>query len=148
MDEFSIDFCEAQPEDLERVQNFLKPFMDGKMLLLRTSTELELLLRHAFVAEHVGKVVGFSAVEVYSRKLAEIQCLAVDAMYQRCGIGRELVKRCVQRANDLKILEVMAISSSEELFRACGFDYSLPNQKRALFIQPHLTTSKANLDHQ
>lgn len=142
MDEFSIVYCEAQPGDLERVQVFLQPFMDGKMLLLRTSLELELLLRQGFIAEHAGKVVGFAAVEVYSRKLAEIQCLAVDAMHQRRGIGRELVSRCVQRANELKILEVMAISSSEELFRACGFDYSLPNQKRALFIQPHASSNQ------
>jgi amino-acid N-acetyltransferase len=137
MDEFSISLCEARPKDLLRVQQFLQPYMDGKMLLLRTSLELELLLRHAFIAEHAGKVVGFAAVEIYSRKLAEIQCLAVDDMFQRRGIGRELVNRCVQRAREQNILEVMAISSSEELFRACGFDYSLPNQKRALFIQPN-----------
>jgi amino-acid N-acetyltransferase len=137
MDEFSISFCEARSEDLLRVQQFLKPYMDGKMLLLRTSLELELLLRHAFIADHAGKVVGFAAVEIYSRKLAEIQCLAVDDRFQRRGIGRELVNRCVQRAREQNILEVMAISSSEELFRACGFDYSLPNQKRALFIQPN-----------
>lgn len=118
--------------------------MDGKMLLLRTSLELELLLRHGFIAQHAGKIVGFAAVEVYSRKLAEIQCLAVDEMYQRRGIGRELVNRCVQLANEMKILEVMAISQSEELFRACGFDYSLPNQKRALFIQPHVAASSKN----
>jgi amino-acid N-acetyltransferase len=141
MDEFSINFCNARHEDLERVQRFLKPYMDGKMLLLRTSIELELLLRHAFIAEHAGNIVGFAAVEIYSRKLAEIQCLAVDEMYQRRGIGRELVHRCVQRAQELKVLEVMAISSSEDLFRACGFDYSLPNQKRALFIQPHIEPS-------
>lgn len=136
MDEYFIEFREAQPADLERVSTFLRPFMDGKQLLVRTSIELELLLRHGFIAQHVGQVVGFAAVEIYSRKLAEVQCLAVDEQFQRRGIGRELVQRCVQRARELNVLEVMAISSSEELFRACGFDYSLPNQKRALFIQP------------
>lgn len=136
MDEFSIKFRNATADDLGEVTRFLTPFMNGKQLLPRTSLELELLLRHGFVAEHAGSIVGFAAVEVYSRKMAEIQCLAVAEMHQRQGIGRELVARCVQRARDLNVIELMAISSSEELFRACGFDYSLPNQKRALFIQP------------
>jgi amino-acid N-acetyltransferase len=136
MDKSCIEFRPASNSDLEGVLVFLKPFMDGRQLLMRTSIELELLLRHGFVAEHMVEIVGFAAVEIYSRKLAEIQCLAVHEHYQRQGIGRSLVQLCVQRARELNVLEVMAISSSEELFRACGFDYSLPNQKRALFIQP------------
>lgn len=136
MDDTSIEFCPARHDDLARVQAFLRPYMNGKQLLPRTSIELELLLKHAFLAEHDGQLVGFAAVEIYSRKLAEIQCLAVSEMYQRRGVGRTLVAMCVQRAKEQKIIEVMAISSSDEMFRACGFDYSLPNQKRALFIQP------------
>ncbi len=136
MDETPIEFCPARPEDLARVQAFLKPFMNGKQLLQRTSIELELLLKHAFLAQHDDQLVGFAAVEIYSRKLAEIQCLAVSEMYQRRGVGRTLVAMCVQRAKEQKIIEVMAISSSDEMFLACGFDYSLPNQKRAFFIQP------------
>jgi amino-acid N-acetyltransferase len=142
MDEYFVEFCNAQPSDLERVLKFLKPFMESQQLLMRSSIELELLLRHGFIAQHAGMTVGFAAVEIYSRKLAEIQCLAVDEQFQRRGIGRELVERCVQRAKDLNVLEVMAISSSEGLFRACGFDYSLPNQKRALFIQPQVETNR------
>jgi len=30
----------------------------------------------------------------------------------------------------------MAISTSDDFLMQCGFDYSLPNQKRALFIHP------------
>ena len=32
-------------------------------------------------------------------------------------------------------MEVMAISSSEKFLQDLGFDYSLPDQKRALFCQ-------------
>lgn len=136
MEELTIEFCSAKHDDLARVQTFLSPFMNGKTLLPRTSIELELLLKHAFIALHGGQLIGFAAVEIYSRKLAEIQCLAVAEHFQRKGIARNLVAMCIERAREQKIIEVMAISSSDELFRACGFDYSLPNQKRALFIQP------------
>ena len=136
MEDTSIEFCQAGQNDLARVQAFLKPYMNGKQLLPRTSIELELLLKHAFLALHDDQLIGFAAVEIYSRKLAEIQCLAVSELYQRKGVGRTLVGMCVARAREQRIVEVMAISSSDEMFRACGFDYSLPNQKRALFIQP------------
>ena len=68
-------------------------------------------------------------------KLAEIQCLAVSESHQRKGIGRQLVECCVRRAKEENVLELLAISSSEPMFKACGFDYSLPNQKRAFFYQ-------------
>lgn len=142
MDEALIEYRQALTGDLTAVEKFLTPFMNGSQLLPRTTAELELLLKHGFIAEQAGQVVGFAAVEVYSRKMAEIQCLAVSQLHQRRGIGRVLVNQCVQRAKELKIVEVMAISSSEDLFRACGFDYALPNQKRALFVQPeHLADS-------
>ena len=126
----------ADHNDLAEVQAFLLPFMDGRLLLRRTSLELELLLKHSFRAVNNDRMMGFCALEIYSKKLAEIQCLAVDADFRRLGIARKLVRSCIQRAKDEKVLELMAISSSDEMFMSCGFDYSLPNQKRAFFIQP------------
>jgi len=133
-DQFRI--TPAHPDEIEIVQEFLQPFMDGHYLLPRTWQEILKLMIHGFVARCDGRVVGFAAVEIYSRKLAEIQCLAVDANFRRQGIGSGLVRCCVQRAAELQVLELMAISASDEMFLSCGFDYSLPNQKRALFIQP------------
>ena len=51
------------------------------------------------------------------------------------GIGRGLVSRCVQLAVSRNVLEVMAITSSDGFFKACGFDFTLPGEKKALFIQ-------------
>ena len=133
--EEELDVCNAGPEDLESVMGFLKPFMDEKLILPRTSVELELLLRHAFLAKIAGQIVGFVALEVYSKKLAEIQCLAVSPDHRRMGIGGELVRSCVARAHEQKVREVMAITATDELFQTCGFDYALPGQKRALFVQ-------------
>lgn len=83
----------------------------------------------------IPKCVGFSAVEIYSPKLAELQSLAVHHEFRRTGIGRLLVRACVDRARSLGVMEVLAISSSEDFLKSCGFDYSLPDQKKALFCQ-------------
>jgi len=71
-----FDFVDASQDDLEDVQEFLQPFMDRKELLPRTSIEMQLLLKHAFLCRENGKLVGFAALEIYSKKLGEIQCLA------------------------------------------------------------------------
>lgn len=136
MDEPEVQIGPAGVEDFEAVHTFLAPFLDDRQLLKRTSLELELLLKHAFKATSAGKIVAFCALEIYSKKLAEIQCLAVDEGFRRRGLGGKLVRCCIQRARDEKVKELMAISASEEMFMNCGFDYSLPNQKRALFFQP------------
>ena len=132
----------AHFDDLAGIQELLKPFVEKKKLLRRMQAELILLMANGYVAEvldesGVAKLVGFAAVEIYSRKLGEIQSLAVADGYQGNGIGTALVKACVDRARDKGIMEVMAISASEEFLRKLGFDYSLPDQKRALFCQLH-----------
>lgn len=126
-------YRQATREDAERIAALMDPDVRARKLLRRTPEELADLTRHGFVAEHLGDLVGFCAVEVYSRKMAEIQCLVVQSSHRTQGIGRHLVQLCVSRARELGVLEVMAITSSEDFLRGCGFDYSLPDQKRAMF---------------
>ena len=132
----------AHFDDLDNIQALLQPFVEKRKLLRRMRSELILLMANGYVADVANevdelKIVGFSAVEIYSRKLGEIQCLAVADGFQGNGIGTALVKACVDRARDKGILEVMAISASDGFLRQLGFDYSLPEQKRALFCQLH-----------
>jgi amino-acid N-acetyltransferase len=127
---------------MEPIQDLLQPFIEQRKLLRRMRSELILLMANGFVAEltepaPAGSLVGFAAVEIYSRKLGEIQCLAVADGYQGRGIGSDLVRACVEHAREKGVLEVMAISASDDFLRKLGFDYSLPEQKRALFFQCH-----------
>lgn len=133
--EVEIEFRPALDEDIPAIQALLNAYVSQKKLLRRTRQELAMLATNGFVATVDEEVVGFAAVEIYSRKLGEIQCLAVSEEYQGQGIGSKLVELCVERARERGILEVMAISSSEHFLRKLGFDYSLPDQKRALFFQ-------------
>ena len=133
--EENLSVRSASAADLAGVTAFLQPFIDKEFILPRTSVEIELLLRHAFVAEADRAIVGFAAVEIYSKKLAEIQCLAVSEKFRRKGIGKQLVSLCVARAKAEKVREVMAITATEQLFQECGFDFALPGQKRAVFVQ-------------
>ncbi len=132
----TVMFRRATVDDIHAVYNFLEPFMSQQQILTRSPEQVAGLLPYSQLAYCDNIVVGFVAVEIYSHKLAEIQCLCVAPGFQRRGIGKQLVRFCVDVTRDEGILELMAISASDRFLMDCGFDYSLPGQKRALFIQP------------
>jgi N-acetylglutamate synthase-like GNAT family acetyltransferase len=125
----------AMESDLPALEAFIEPFVNDGKLLPRTYDELSELLPTFFIAEEDGGIVGCAALEIYSRKLAEIRSLAVAPDTQGKGVGRLLVQACVELAQEKNILEVMAITSSEGFFKSCGFDFTLPGEKKALFYQ-------------
>jgi amino-acid N-acetyltransferase len=131
---------QAVPSDAAAIHALLRPYVMQRLLLERTEAEIIELTRHGFVAnrcdgEQEVQLVGFSAVEIYSPTLAELQCLAVHHDFNGVGVGRALVGQCVERARNLHVMEMLAISSSEQFLQSCGFDYALPDQKKALFCQ-------------
>lgn len=134
MDE-SFQLRPAVAADVPALRDFIEPFVSDNRLLPRTADELEDLFRNGFVVERNGQIVGCAVLEIYSSKLAEIRSLAVAADLQGQGIGRSLVEACVEEARKRNVLEVMAITSAEGFFRDCGFDFTLPGEKKALFLK-------------
>lgn len=131
---------QAEPVDAAAIHALMRPYVMQRLLLGRTEAEVIELTRHGFVAMRIEdddevQLVGFSAVEIYSPKLAELQCLAVHHDFQGTGVGKALVTQCVDRARDVGVMEVLAISSNEQFLKTCGFEFSLPDQKKALFCQ-------------
>ncbi|MCS6836921.1 MAG: GNAT family N-acetyltransferase [Anaerolineae bacterium] len=124
----------ARAEDLHTLGQFLTAFVETGELLPRTLDELEELLPVFWIAERDGELVGCAALEVYSPKLAEIRSLAVARHVQGMGVGKRLVAACVEQARAQNVFEVMAISSEDDFFLACGFNYTLPSLRRAFFL--------------
>jgi len=129
----------ALESDVEALGEFIEPFVKNGRLLPRTRDELLDLTRHGFVALADNAIIGFAALEIYSSKLAELRSLAVSAKHQGKGVGKALVTACIERAKSQNVFEVMAITSSEEFFQRCGFDFTLPGEKKALFLQTRET---------
>ena len=128
-------FRAATRRDVAAIAEFIAPFVARGELLPRSDAELVRLARYAFVAEAEGRLVGLAAMEIYSKKLSEIQCLSVAKGYRSHGIGRRLVALCVGCARQRRITETMAISSREGFLKACGFSDCLPGPKTALFFK-------------
>ena len=133
--------------DVRQLQDLVDHFVKANRLLPRTIDELEVLIPRGFVAVTGDRIVGFAALEIYSSKLAEVRSLAVVDELQGRGVGKRLVEECVRLASDKNVLEVMAVTSSDQFFRSCGFDFTLPGEKKALFIQTREDVSEPNNEH-
>ena len=132
------DNIEVRPvldDEQDAVRALLRPHVEQRKLLRRTIDELETLLPNGFVAVCDSTIVGFATLEVYSRKLAEVRALVVADSQQGKGIGQMLVQACLERARERGIMEVMAISSAEKFFLSCGFNFTLPDEKKAFFVR-------------
>ncbi len=129
----------ARFDDLEGIEDLIEPFVDGGKLLPRTWDELQSLVPTGFVCEDNGVIIGFAALEIYSRKLAEIRSLCVARSAQGQGVGKRLVQACVDFATERAVFEVMVVTSTEDFFKNCGFDFTLPGEKKALFLQTRET---------
>jgi amino-acid N-acetyltransferase len=135
--EFSVR--PATLDDLPELILVVNHYVRENRLLPRTMNELQDLIPTGFVAVSENSVVGFAALEIYSQKLAEIRSLAVKETMQGRGVGSMLVDECVRLARSRRILEVMAVTSSDDFFLSCGFDFTLPGEKKALFLQTRET---------
>jgi len=69
-----------------------------------------------------GGIVGCVALDEYSPSVAEVISLAVDGDAQGLGHGRALIAAAVEVARTRGYTELFAVSYSDELFLACGFD--------------------------
>lgn len=125
----------ARAADVDALNQFIEPFVKQGRLLPRTKDELTELLETGFVALVGERIVGFGALEIYSPKFSELRSLAVEPGFQGRGIGRRLVEACLELARQRNVFEVMAITSTDEFFRRCGFDFTLPGEKKAVFLQ-------------
>lgn len=70
-----------------------------------------------FVVEDKGNIVGCCALEIYSKKIAEVRSLAVATGAQGKGVATLLVKACLKRAKQRKVRQVLAITGAVGFFQ-------------------------------
>ena len=69
MSEDSVSIRNAHLSDIPAIQVFMQPFVESEFVLPRSDKDMAVLVRHGFVATIGDDIVGFAALEIYSRKL-------------------------------------------------------------------------------
>jgi amino-acid N-acetyltransferase len=76
----------------------------------------------AFIVATEGEhVVGCCALEIYSKRLAEIRSLAVMQDYQHQGIAKQLIRTCISAAKKNGVYEILCITGARDFFERYGF---------------------------
>ena len=87
-----------------------------------------------FVATAGDKIIGCCALQVYSKRLSEVRSLAVHPDYQEQRVAAKLVERCTERARELGIKELFAVTSRTSFFGRLGFA-TFRREKTAMFLE-------------
>jgi N-acetylglutamate synthase-like GNAT family acetyltransferase len=87
-----------------------------------------------FVATVKGQVIGCCALQIYSKRIAEVRTLAVHPDYQDKGVASKLVELCRDRARERGIKEIFAITSQIDFFASLGFA-TFRREKTAMFYE-------------
>jgi amino-acid N-acetyltransferase len=85
------------------------------------------------VAEAGGKIVGCCALQVYSKRLAEVRSLAVHPDFHKRKIASHLVELCKRRARARGVKELFAVTSQTSFFGRAGFS-TFRREKTAMFF--------------
>ena len=85
-----------------------------------------------FVAVEGREMVGCCALQIYSKRLAEVRSLAVAPGHRGQNIAARLVESCRERARERGVRQLLAVSSEPKFFERHGFEVN-SGWKTALF---------------
>ncbi|HJV45799.1 MAG TPA: N-acetyltransferase [Bacillota bacterium] len=115
---------QATIKDLDAMVELINMYAQKGMMLPRSKLSLcETLTCFSVVEDEnqSGKIVGVGGLHILWEDMAEIRSLVIDPDYAGQGIGKDLVFHLIDRAKDLLIKNVMALTYQEKFFDRCGF---------------------------
>jgi amino-acid N-acetyltransferase len=111
----------AKLNDIKEIQRLIKIYAPRGEILPRSLSELYDHLRDFFVSIRHRNVIGICALHICWEDLAEIRSLVVDEEDQKKGIGKKLVKACLEESKLLGVKRVFALTYQPEFFEKMGF---------------------------
>jgi amino-acid N-acetyltransferase len=111
----------AKMLDIKQIHKFINEFAKKESMLPRSLNDLYENIRDFFVFDDGDVIKGVCALHILWEDLAEIRSLAVKEEFQGTGIGKSLIKKCLQEARDLGIKRVFTLTYIPEFFKKLGF---------------------------
>jgi amino-acid N-acetyltransferase len=111
----------ARTSDIPQIKEICEPLIQQRILLGKELVELYESVQEFVVAESDGKVIGFGALHVMWRDLAEVRTLAIHPDYRHHGIGAAILRELLERAKLLGTNRVFCLTFETEFFASHGF---------------------------
>lgn len=111
----------AKISDARTISALINCYAEHDKMLFRSLAEIYENLQAFLVAEVGEAIVGCCALEIIWSDLAEIKSLAVGPTQKGKGVGRALVEAALERARQLGVPRVFALTLEPEFFERVGF---------------------------
>ncbi|MDQ1325649.1 MAG: amino-acid N-acetyltransferase [Campylobacterota bacterium] len=117
-----ISLVKATLNDIPQMQDMVTEEVKNGIILKRTEDEVATNIRSYVLAKEGEKLVGYTALHIHSRRLAEIRSLIVDRAYRGQKIGQRMVRFALDEAKALGVEEdVLALTYVPQFFEKLGF---------------------------
>ncbi|MDD2400094.1 MAG: N-acetyltransferase [Sulfurovum sp.] len=118
-----ISLVKPTLSDIPQMQEMVIEEVKSGIILKRTEDEVATNIRSYVVAKEGERIVGYTALHIHSRRLAEIRSLIVDRAYRGQKIGQRMVEYALEEAKALNVEEdVLALTYVPGFFKKLGFN--------------------------
>jgi len=119
--------------DISSMQDIVKEEIANGTILYRSDDEIATNIRSYTIVKIDDKIVGYGALHIHTKTLAEIRSLVISKDQRGKGLGAKLVKQLLQEGRDLNVKDIFTLTYQKEFFERLGFKEipkeSLPEQK-------------------
>ena len=117
-----ITLQKATLSDIAAMQDLVKDDVRSGVILARSEDEVATNIRSYVLAKDDGMLVGYTALHIHSKRLAEIRSLIVHPNYRAQGIGAKMVSFCLDEARAIGVeQDVLALTYVPKFFENLGF---------------------------
>ena len=116
-----IRYVSATLGDIKDMQKLVEPEVNSGVILVRNDDEIATNIRSYTLAKLDDKLIGFGALHFHTDKLGEIRSLIVSPDVRGKGIGRNIVKKNIESAEELGAEQIFTLTYKKEFFESLGF---------------------------
>ena len=117
-----IELVKAKLSDIPDMQKLVASEVKEGTILNRTEDEVATNIRSYVLAKDGDTLVGYTALHVHSRRLAEIRSLIVDEAYRGLKVGQRMVQFTLEEAKNLGVEEdVLVLTYLPDFFQKLNF---------------------------
>lgn len=117
-----IELVKAKLSDIPQMQALVVSEVKDGIILYRSEDEVATNIRSYVLAKDGEKLVGYTALHIHSRRLAEIRSLIVDVAYRGQKVGQRMVEFTLNEAKALEVEEdVLVLTYLPQFFLKLNF---------------------------
>ncbi|MDX9813097.1 MAG: N-acetyltransferase [Sulfurimonas sp.] len=117
----SIELTKAKLSDIDEMQKLVYPEIESGIILPRSDDDVATNIRSYILAKEGGAIVGFCALHIHTKELAETRSLIVKEDKRGKGVGQALVNQAILEARALELKKVLTLTYQKDFFEKLGF---------------------------